>query len=133
MQRIKWGSIVWACLLLSTPGWAREDTADSWPQEIKVPEGVVVMYQPQPEKLEGNKLEARAAVALELKDSTEPVFGAVWFEARLDTDRAERTATIADVSVTQVRFPEQDEEKAQKLRWRKRSLNGSSRSPWTVC
>jgi len=116
MKRIRWGSIVWACLLLSTPGWAQEDTADSWPQEIKVPQCVVCMYQPQPEELEGNRLKARAAVAVELKGSTEPVFGAVWFEARLDTDRAERTATIADVSVTQVRFPEQDEEKAQKLR-----------------
>jgi len=74
------------------------------------------MYQPQPEKLEGNRLKARGAVAVELKDSTEPVFGAVWFEARLDTDRAERTATIADVSVTRVHFPEQDEQKSRKLR-----------------
>jgi len=76
----------------------------------------VVIYQPQPEKLDGNQLKARAAVAVELKGSSEPVFGAVWFEARLDTDRAERTATVVDVSVTRVRFPEQDEAKSQKLR-----------------
>jgi hypothetical protein len=75
-----------------------------------------VLYQPQPEKLEENILKARAAVAIELKESSEPVFGAVWFKARLDTDRAERSATIADVSVTQVRFPDQDDDKAQKLR-----------------
>jgi hypothetical protein len=108
--------LLWACLLPSALAWAQEKAADSWPREIGIPQGVVVMYQPQPEKLEGNRLDARAAVAVELKGSTEPVFGAVWFEALLDTDRAERTATIADVSVTQVRFPEQDEQKARKLR-----------------
>ena len=74
-----------------------------------------MIYQPQPEKMEGNRLEGRAAVAVELKGSTEPVYGAIWFDARMDTDRAERTATIADVSITNVRFPEADEQKANKL------------------
>jgi hypothetical protein len=53
---------------------------------------------------------------VELKNSSEPVFGAIWFEARLDTDRSERIATILDVSVTEVRFPEQNEEKIKKLK-----------------
>jgi hypothetical protein len=108
--------LLMACLLLSSPSWAEEDSTGGWPREIVIPEGVVVMYQPQPEKLDGNRLEARTAVALELKGSSEPVFGALWFEARLDTDRAERTALIEEVSVTRVRFPEQDEAKSQKLR-----------------
>jgi hypothetical protein len=106
---------LWACLQPVASGWAKENAVDSWPREISVPQGVVVIYQPQPEKLEGNQLKARAAVSVELKGTNEPVFGAVWFEARMDTDRAERTATIADVSVTQVRFPEQDDAKAKKL------------------
>jgi hypothetical protein len=108
--------LLWACLLPSALTLAQEDTAGSWPREINVPQGTVVMYQPQPEELEGNRLEARTAVAVELNESTEPVFGAVWFEARLDTDRAARSATIMDVSVTQVRFPEQDKEKSQQSR-----------------
>jgi len=74
-----------------------------------------VIYQPQPEKLDGNLLKGRAAVAVELKGSTEPVFGAVWFKARLDTDRTERTATITDMSVTRVRFPTEDKNKSPKL------------------
>ncbi len=108
-------AFLWACLQPVASGWAKEDLVDSWPREISVPQGVVVIYQPQPEKLEGNQLKARAAVSVELKGATGPVFGAVWFEARMDTDRAERTATIADVSVTQVRFPEQDDAKVKKL------------------
>jgi hypothetical protein len=108
-------ALLWACLQPVASGWAKEDAVDSWPREISVPQGEVVIYQPQPEKLEGNQLKARAAVSVELKGANEPVFGAVWFEARMDTDRAERTATIADVSVTQVRFPEQDDAKEKKL------------------
>ena len=114
---IKWITLlVCVCLLPLTPAWAEEYLADHWPQEIETPEGVVVIYQPQPDKLDGNHLLGRAAVAVEMKGASEPVFGAVWFDARLDTDRAERTATIEDLKITEVRFPEQDEEKAQKLR-----------------
>ena len=117
MQRIKLVvTFLWAVLLAAAPAWAQTDSPGTWPREIEIPQGVVVMYQPQPERLEGNLLEARTAVGVELKGSSEPVFGAVWFEAHLDTDRAERTATITDVSVTRIRFPTEDKEKAQKLR-----------------
>lgn len=96
--------------------WAQDGSWGDWPQEISTAQGTVVMYQPQPEQLDGNQLKARAAVAVELKNEKEPVFGAVWFEARLETDRDERSATIADVSVTNVRFPEQHAEKQQGLK-----------------
>jgi hypothetical protein len=108
--------LLWVCLQAASLGWAQENSSGDWPKEIDTPQGTVVMYQPQPEKLDGNQLKGRAAVAVELKESTEPVFGAVWFVARLETDRAERTATIADVTITQVRFPEQDEQKSKKLK-----------------
>jgi hypothetical protein len=116
IKHIGWiAALLGLCLQLAAPGRAQEETDGVWPREISMPKGVVVIYQPQPEKLDGNQLKARAAVSVELKKSTEPVFGAVWFDARLETDRAERTATIADVSVIRVRFPEQDDAKAQQL------------------
>ncbi len=108
--------LMWVCLQVASLGWAQEDTTGDWPREIGTPKGTIVIYQPQPEKLDGNQLKGRAAVAVELKESTEPVFGSVWFEARLETDRAERTATMADVTISQIRFPEQDEEKSKKLK-----------------
>ena len=46
---------------------------------------------------------------------TGPVFGVVWFEARLETDRSTRTAVITDVTVNELRFPNQDEEKVEQL------------------
>jgi hypothetical protein len=87
---------------------------DDWPREIVTNKGVIVMYQPQPEALDGNTLKARAAVGIELPDKA-PVFGAVWFDARLETDRTERTALITDVKVREVRFPNQDEGKVKTL------------------
>jgi hypothetical protein len=110
-------------LLSTTAVWAQEQITNEaiskgdgdWPREIQVPEGVVVMYQPQPESLNGNLLKGRAAVSVEIKDAKDPVFGAIWFEAQLNTDRAERTANITEVSVTRVRFPTEDEQKSERL------------------
>ena len=110
-------------LLSMTAVWAQEEITGEvigqedgdWPREIQVPEGVVVVYQPQPESLNGNLLKSRAAVSVEIKDAKDPVFGAIWFEAQLDTDRAERTADITEVSVTRVRFPTEDKKKSERL------------------
>ena len=117
-------------LSLSTIAWPHENAEDSWPREIAASEGVVVLYQPQPEKLDGNQLKGRAAVSVELKESTEPVFGAVWFNARLDTDRAERTAPLRISRSPRYVFPTRTnrKEKSCKRCWKKRSLNGSCRS-----
>ena len=109
-------AVLTLCLLLSATAGAQEVTDGAWPQEIVVPEGTVLVYQPQPEKLEGDILSARAALSIELKDSKEPVFGAIWADARLETDRSNRTATIVDFTVTKMRFPEEDKEREKKLK-----------------
>lgn len=85
-----------------------------WPREIVTNKGVIVIYQPQPENLDGQTLSSRVAVGIELENK-EPVFGVVWFEARLETDRDERTALITDVTVKDVRFPNQTDERAKIL------------------
>ncbi len=103
----------WLAPVLSV--YALEVEPSAWPREIVVPQGKVVVYQPQPEKLEGNHLETRTAVSVELEGSEGPVFGVVWSRARLETDRAERIATIADLEITRVRFSELDEETTLKL------------------
>ena len=78
----------------------------SWPQELVSDTGfIVTIYQPQVEAFSGNSLEGRAAVAVKKpEDPGMPVFGAIWFTARLDTDRDTRTAIIRDLVVSEVRF-----------------------------
>ncbi len=89
------------------PARAAEKPADvGWPREIPHAKGRIVIYQPQLESLEGDLLTSRCAVSFTSKGAKEPVFGAIWVSAKLATDRDARTATLAQVVVTRVRFPE---------------------------
>ena len=81
-----------------------------WPQEVQVDDGTIVVYQPQPERLTGNRLTGRAAMSLELAGRDEPIFGAFWFEARLDVDRGAGTALVHDLDVTRVTWPDSRDE-----------------------
>ena len=90
-------------------------TAMDWPQEIVAEEGTIVVYQPQPEKLQGNVLSGRAAMALQIEGRDEPIFGAFWFDAKIDTDRDAGIATIRDVTVTNVRWPESKDADEQRF------------------
>jgi len=86
-----------------------------WPRVITDPRGTVIVYQPQLDSFKNNDLEGRAAVSVTLKDSQEPVFGAFWFVARLDTDLNTRTATISDLKIPRVRFPEATPDQEKKF------------------
>ncbi|MCL1094422.1 carbohydrate-binding family V/XII [Shewanella kaireitica] len=87
--------------------------AIEWPQEVTAKEGNIVVYQPQPESLDGNILQGRAAMSLELIDRDDPIFGAFWFSARIDTSTD--NATVRDVRVTRVRWPESTEADEQRF------------------
>jgi hypothetical protein len=100
-----------ALLGASSSGWTQQGDLEgedslNWPKEIEGAGSKIVIYQPQLESLQGNQLTARAAVSVTRPGADTPVFGGLWFEARLLTDRDRRTATPVDVKVTEVRFPE---------------------------
>jgi hypothetical protein len=86
-----------------------------WPREIKTKDAVIVIYQPQPESLEGNVLKARTAVSVARGGAT-PVFGAVWGTASLDIDRDARTVTAIKMTIDRVRFPDVDDSQQAELR-----------------
>lgn len=100
-----------ALWLLLAPGVG----ALEWPQQISGDEGTLVIYQPQPEALKGNRLQARAAISLELPDREEPIFGAMWFDAMIDTDQDAGTALVRDISVTRVTWPDSKDTGEQRL------------------
>lgn len=89
--------------------------AIEWPQEVIAEEGTIVVYQPQPESLQGNLLKGRAAMSLELKGRADPIFGAFWFDARIANDSDAGEATIYDVTVTEVRWPESKDAQEQRF------------------
>lgn len=77
-----------------------------WPQELSADEGTIVVYQPQPETLEGNTLSGRAAMSMNLKNKKDPIYGVFWFSAKVATDRGNDSATINDIKVTKVGWPD---------------------------
>lgn len=78
-----------------------------WPRVIKLDNGnTITMYQPQPEKLTGNLLITREVVSVKKDKNTEPVFGVVWTAAKLLTDKDTRMATLLEIKVTDLKFPD---------------------------
>ena len=89
---------------------------EGWPRQIKTSSADIIIYQPQPETFEGNKLTARAAVGVTLKDVKEPVFGAIWIDSRVETDRDAGIVTVVDINVNNIRFPDATDEQVAKLK-----------------
>jgi hypothetical protein len=78
----------------------------TWPRKLETDRGTLTVYQPQPEKLDGDTIEGRAAASLKARATSAPTFGVIWFKARVDTDRDAGTAVLRDIVVTKVRWPD---------------------------
>lgn len=88
-----------------------------WPKTINNEKGKVVIYQPQPESFEGNALKGRAAIAVTPAGTKDPVFGAIWFDAVVETDRTNRVVTITSLTIPTLKFPgDPDEQSLNTLR-----------------
>jgi hypothetical protein len=80
---------------------------DTWPREITTPKGVkITIYQPEPESLTGNKMNARMVVSVKMDKTSEPVFGVVWTETTMLTDKETRVASMENFKVTGTKFPD---------------------------
>lgn len=84
-----------------------------WPRVIETPQAKIVIYQPQLEDFTGNRLSSRFAASVQGKDMKEPAFGAVWMEARLETQRDDRTVRLVAIENVRSRFPDATPEKEQ--------------------
>jgi len=102
---MKWTNTAWAVVaVLGVAGTAAAQT--TFPQQITAPEGTILIYQPQPEKLAGNVLSGRAAMSLTFTGKKEPIFGAFWFTSIVDTDDATGLTTWRDIKVTKAGWPD---------------------------
>ncbi|MCK5137938.1 MAG: hypothetical protein KAR19_19280 [Bacteroidales bacterium] len=115
MTQIKYSFISILFFLGAVSQTALADDSDTWPRKIEKDNFVVVIYQPQVEQLTANKLESRAAVSVTNEEFTSPVFGAMWFDCKIATDRDERIVRLIDLKVSAAKFPEVEEEEILKL------------------
>lgn len=77
-----------------------------WPRTLETQKGgKIIIYQPQPETLENGKLTGRAAISAREFSGDDPIFGAIWYECNLLTDRDSRMATMESLKITNVKLP----------------------------
>jgi hypothetical protein len=84
-----------------------------WPKVIDSDRGKIVIYQPTPESLDGDQLKARAAFSITTPGNTDPVFGALWTNAHISTDRVKRMVYLIDAQVTDIRIPNDNVDSAK--------------------
>ena len=92
-----------------------QDDDEGWPRELVTNKGLVVIYQPQLDTFADARLAARGAVSVTPTGKTEPIFGTVWIEARVASDRDAREVELLEVKVPEVRFPDATEEQKRQM------------------
>lgn len=99
-----------------------------WPRKLTRDGLTFTVYLPQIEKWERNKLEARAALAIESKASPLPTFGVAWFSARTEVDKESRLVVLDDLQITKVNFPAAEEKNQEYLDLLRKDLGNISRT-----
>jgi len=100
-----------------------------WPRQIDAPNGaVVLLYQPQVDKWEGNRLEARAAVSVRPPGAAEPFFGVIWITARTEVDKAQGVVSLEDIAIPKVNFPSAPRKNPDYLRFARQHVPATVRT-----
>ncbi len=86
----------------------------AWPRKLDTGPAVISVYQPQINALEGDMLDARAAVSVK-EQGEDLVFGAIWFKSRIATDVDARLVDLEDLEIVSVRFPDAEEDREQDI------------------
>jgi hypothetical protein len=105
-------SVTMLLLLSAFVNFCFAQTGAEWPKEIPLQTngGKIIIYQPQPDELNGNILTGRAAIAGKENAKDELTFGAIFFEAKLSTDKATRMATMESFKITNAKVTGLDDQ-----------------------
>ncbi len=76
-----------------------------WPRTFKVGTDTFVVYQPQVDKWDGNRVYVYSAVEMKASEKAAAKYGVVWFNARTEVDKINRLVTFDNADVTKVDFP----------------------------
>jgi hypothetical protein len=90
-------------MLVGLPAVLAQDSG--WPRTVPLEQGMVTIYAPQVDAMDDDIIHFRAALAYRATGDSEPVFGAAWFESRVEIDSARRIVHPTDLKVTETRFP----------------------------
>jgi len=89
----------------SPPAAASRLPADSWPRKVDLSNATALVYQPQINSWDGNRIDFRAAVAIQPVGAKQESFGVLFATARTQVDKVARTVVFEDLAVTKSDFP----------------------------
>ncbi len=102
-------------LLLFSIASKAQDSVAYWPKQIQLQDDyVLTIYAPEPENFTNNILDARAAFSMHDNNNL-PVFGAMWFECRVQTDVKNNEVNFEDIRLVNASFPDATAETIQGL------------------
>jgi hypothetical protein len=76
-----------------------------WPRTITSGSDTFLIYEPQVEKWEGNRVYVYSAVELKSGKDAAANYGVIWYNARTEVDKINRLVTLDQVEITKVSFP----------------------------
>jgi hypothetical protein len=95
------GATIWQ----SPPDTDLPAGGDPWPRQIMTQGATIQVYQPQVDQWTGNRLDAYAAISIQIQGSKDKTYGVIWFTARTEVDKVNRLVTLDDFKLTRRNFP----------------------------
>jgi hypothetical protein len=132
------------CLMLCHPGWAQDlpnapsaqkaivkktqASEASWPRTMTGGFDTFLIYQPQVENWEANRISLYSAVELKTGKGGAAKYGVVWFNARTEVDKINRLVTLDQVQLTKVTFPAATDKEAALTALLQKKLPGATKT-----
>jgi hypothetical protein len=105
MNYLKYVKTVLITVLLIPMGLiAQDEKLQDWPKDIVSGDYTITLYQPENTSYLDSKLTSSLAFGVK-KEGQEPVFGMLWTTSILDVDRTNRQASLASVTIDEIRLP----------------------------
>ena len=82
-----------------------QPSAANWPRTAASGADTFLIYQPQVESWDGNRIGLYAAVEVKTGKDGASKYGVAWFNARTEVDKINRAVTLDQVQLTKVKFP----------------------------
>ena len=135
---------VLVCLEICSPAWAQNlpnapsaqkatvkkahASEANWPRTITSGADSFLIYQPQVEKWDGNRVYLYSAVELKTGKDGPTKYGVVWFNARTEVDKINRLVTLDQVQLTKVTFPAAADKEAELTSLLQKKVPGATKT-----
>src|SRR5690348_12905333 len=99
----------------------------NWPRTFRSGPDTFLIYEPQIETWEDNRINLYAAVEFKTEAGGASKYGVVWFSASTEVDKVNRLVTLDQAQVTKVRFPVAHEKESQLTELLNKTLPGATK------